>query len=150
VIINKIQHGAPIRIVLLKKLKWAMPTLLMCSMVFFTGCSNTGTTEKFIPSEIQAREALEAALQAWVDGKRPGEIEGAPMPVQAADSQWQAGKKLVAFQIVDQEPNEGPPLFSVCLTMQGNGQPMVVRYYVVGKDPLWVYREDDYKASKGM
>jgi hypothetical protein len=25
-----------------------------------------------------------------------------------------------------------------------------VRYYVVGVEPLWVYREDDYKAPAGM
>lgn len=99
---------------------------------------------------MQAREALEAALTAWVEGKKPGLIEGTPIPVQAIDSQWRSGKKLVSFQILAQEPSEGAPTFSVQLSISGKAQPVVVHYYVVGKDPLWVYSEDDFKASKGM
>jgi hypothetical protein len=43
------------------------------------------------------------------------------------------------------EPAQGPKVFSVRLTMQKPAGELVVRYYVVGKSPLWVYREDDYK-----
>ena len=119
------------------------------SMLALAGCSSN-SYDKFIPSEERARQALESALNAWQDGKEPGAIDGAPMPVQAVDSQWRAGKKLVSYEIVNQEPGEGPPVFTVNLTMQGNNKPLVVRYYVLGKDPLWVYREDDYKAPAGM
>jgi hypothetical protein len=144
------QTDHPSGIALLKKPGRAMLILSVCFLAVFTGCSSTGSTEKFIPTEMQAREALEAALNAWVEGKKPGQIEGTPIPVQAADSEWRSGKKLVSYQIIEQEQGEVPPVFSVRLSMFGKGQPVVVRYYVVGKDPLWVYREDDYKASKGM
>jgi hypothetical protein len=132
-----------------EKRGWVMPILAGCLLAVCAGCSSK-STDKFIPSETQAREALEAALTAWKDGKQPGLIEGTPIPVHAVDSQWQTGKKkLTAYEIVAQEPGEGPPLFSVSLTIQGSSQPTVVRYYVVGKDPLWVYREEDYNAPKG-
>jgi hypothetical protein len=147
---SRFHNGFLSGIALLKKPGWALPIFSVCLLAAFTGCSSTSTTDKFIPNEMQARAALEAALNAWVEGKKPEEIEGTPIPVQAADSQWRAGKKLVSFQIIEQIPGEVPPVFTVHLTMQGKSGPLIVRYYVVGKDPLWVYREDDFKASKGM
>ena len=89
-------------------------------------------------------------LAAWQEGKKPDQIEAASVPVQAVDSQWSAGKKLVAYEIIAQEPGEGPPVFSVRLTIQGGKEPSVVKYYVVGKEPLWVYSEEDYKTKRGM
>jgi hypothetical protein len=117
---------------------------------FCAGCANK-SYDKYIPSEDKARQALEASLNAWRDGKKPGPVEGAPMSVQAVDSEWLNGKKLQSYEIVGEEPSEGPRVFSVRLTLQRpSGQQATVRYYVVGKDPLWVYREADYKAPAGM
>jgi hypothetical protein len=112
------------------------------------GCS--ASNDKFVPTETKAREALEAALTAWRDGKTPDEIDGVPIKVQAAIALWRTGKKLTDFEIVAQEPGEGVPVFSVRLTIKGRAQPLVTRYYVAGKDPLWVYSEEDYKSSAGM
>jgi hypothetical protein len=119
-----------------------------CLLFVFAGCSNK-SEDRYIPSESKARPALEAALTAWQEGKQPGPIEGSPIPLQAVDSQWRSGKKLTAFEIIEQEPGDGPPVFSVRLTINGIKEPIVVRYYVVGKEPLWVYREDDYKNQAG-
>ncbi len=114
------------------------------------GCASKGY-DKYYPSEDKARQALEAALNAWRDGKKPGSVEGAPVPVQVVDSEWLHGKRLQSYEIVGEEPNEGPRVFSVRLTLQRPaGQQATVRYYVVGKDPLWVYREADYKGPAGM
>jgi hypothetical protein len=121
----------------------------MLLLIFCVGCS-TATNDKFIPTETKAREALEAALKAWKDGKKPEEIDFAPIKVQVADAQWQAGKKLIDFEIVSQEPDDGAPTYSVRLTIKGRAQPLLTRYYVVGKDPLWVYSEESYKAKSGM
>lgn len=119
-------------------------------LVVGTGCWNK-SYDKYIPSDDKARQALEAALSAWRDGKKPGPVEGAPMPVQVVDTKWQAGQKLKDFEILQDEPGDGPRVFSVRLTLQKPaGQKVVVRYVVLGKDPLWVYREDDYKAPAGM
>jgi hypothetical protein len=126
--------------------------LLACGLLLgvCVGCSKKGY-EKYIPSEDNARQALEAALNAWRDGKKPGPVEGAPMPVQVVDSEWQSGKKLKSYEIVGEESSDGPRVFSVRLTLQRPaGQETTIRYYVVGKEPLWVYRESDYKAPAGM
>jgi hypothetical protein len=114
------------------------------------GCSGR-SFDKYIPTEDRARQALEAALNAWQDGKKPGPVAGAPMPVQAVDSHWLAGQKISHYEILNEEPNEGPRVFAVRLTLEKPaGKQVAVRYFVVGKEPLWVYREDDYKAPAGM
>lgn len=114
------------------------------------GCSNKGY-DQYVPSQDKARQALEASLNAWRDGKKPGEVEGAPVVTQAVDSQWLKGEKISGYEILQEEPNEGPRVFSVQLTMQRPaGKQVTVRYFIVGKEPLWVYREDDYKAPAGM
>ena len=118
-------------------------------LVVSAGCSN-GSYNKYIPSDDKARQALEAALNAWQQGKKPGPIEGAPLAVEAVDSRWQAGQVLRSFEVLSEEKSEGPRIFSVRLTLQKPAKQQTVRYIVLGKDPLWVYREDDYKAPAGM
>jgi hypothetical protein len=114
------------------------------------GCSRS--YDRYIPSEDAARKALEAALDAWKGGQaKPGPVEGTSPPVQAVDSRWQAGQRLTGYEILEEEPSTGGPrVFSVRLTMPAPAAPATVRYYVVGRDPLWVYREDDYKLPAGM
>ena len=60
------------------------------------------------------------------------------------------GQKISRYEIVSEEPQDGLTFFSVRLTPKGRGAAKVVRYVVVGRDPLWVYREDDYKTKAGM
>ena len=119
-------------------------------LVAVAGCADR-SYDRYVPSEDRARQALEASLNAWRDGKKPGTVEGAPVPVQAVDSQWLYGQKITNYEILAEEPNEGPRVFSVRLTLQKPaGKQVTTRYFIVGKEPLWVYREDDYKAPAGM
>ena len=124
--------------------------VLSLSAAACAGCADKSYS-KYVPSEDKARKALEATLSAWRDGKRPGPIEGAPVAVQAVDSRWQYGERIAAYEILNEEANEGPRVFAVRLTMQRPaGKQVTTRYFVVGKEPLWIYREDDYKAPAGM
>ena len=45
---------------------------------------------------------------------------------------------------------DGQTFYSVKLTLKSPPREQVVRYVVVGRDPLWVYSEDDLKSNKGM
>src|SRR5690242_8781773 len=101
------------------------------------GCTDKNF-DKYVPSEDKARQALEATLSAWRDGKKPGPIEGAPVAVQAVDSRWQRGERIAGYEILNEESNDGPRLFSVRLMLQRPaGKQVTVRYFVVGKEPLW-------------
>jgi hypothetical protein len=123
-------------------------SLLPCVLLALTGCGRG--TERYIPPEQVSRRALEAALTAWQDGRPPGEVASGPPAVRVVDSKWTAGQKISKFEILDEDAGQVPVAFSVRLTPKGAGKEQVVRYVVVGRDPLWVYREDDYKSSTGM
>jgi len=120
------------------------------SLALCVGCSSGGSAsyESYIPSEDAAQRSLEAALTAWQDGQKPGKIQTASPAIQAVDSRWRAGEKLMGYEVLAAEPGEGPRCFSVRLRTSGGKQ--VVKYFVLGRDPVWVYREEDYARATGM
>ena len=113
------------------------------------GCSRN-SDKTYVPASATARDALTAALGAWQNGRRPGKIETAGAAVQAVDSQWQAGAKLRGFEILGEQPSEGPKQFSVRLSLDELAKDQEVRYVVVGRDPIWVVREEDYAQFRNM
>jgi hypothetical protein len=112
------------------------------------GCG--GGYEKYIPPEAASRKALETALDAWQSGKSPGVVASGSPSVAAVDTRWSAGQKLTSYQIVSEESVDGQKFYSVKLSLKNPAREEVVRYVVVGRDPLWVYSEDDLKSNKGM
>jgi hypothetical protein len=118
-------------------------------LVVTAGCGGKGY-DRYIPADDVARKALEAALTAWQNGRPPGQLDGASPTVTAVDSKWKSGKKLKTFEILKEETTDGPKCFSVRLTLKDSSTEQVVRYYVVGREPVWVYREDDFKGASGM
>ena len=116
------------------------------------GCAKT--TESYVPASEDAKSVLERALTAWKTGAAPGRIEPASsgqVPLEAVDTDWRAGRKLQAFEIVSEKPrSDGPRQFSVRLTIAGAAAPMEVTYYVVGQNPIWVFRDRDYMQTTTM
>lgn len=120
--------------------------LALCAL---SGCSNRSELD-ILPAEARARAALEKALTAWKNGQKAGKIDDGSPKIEVVDWVWQGGDKLAAFEIVQAEDKPGPRWFSVKLTLQDSPGPQQVRYAVLGLDPLWVYREEDYKKACGM
>ena len=105
----------------------------------------------FIPKEAKSREALTTALTAWKKGEKWEKIPAGESIIEVLDNKWRAGQQLADFQILEADPaGEGPQWFTVKLVMKKPAGELKVRYVVVGIDPLWVYREEDYKKSSGM
>jgi hypothetical protein len=119
-------------------------------LMLAAGCGNNGY-DKYVPPEETARDALEAALNSWKNGDRPGKITRGSVDIQVADTRWSAGQKLLGYEIVkEEESSEGPRWFTVKLTLPKPAGEQTVRYVVVGKNPLWVYTEETYKRPAGM
>ena len=119
--------------------------LLACA----SGCGRTRSHSDFLPAEDTARKALETALTAWQNGERVGKIDSASPTIQVVDSKWRAGQKLQGYQILRALPRDGPKHFVVRLTLKQPRAEQEARYVVLGLDPLWVYREEDYKQASG-
>lgn len=140
---------------MLKSCLWLPSCLvaIVCLAAFgLAGCAKTA--ESFVPAADDAQASVERALEAWKSGAAAGRIEpaaGGQVPLQAVDSDWLAGKQLTAFEIVAELPREeGPRRFSVRLTLAGVAAPIEATYYVVGQDPLWIFRDRDYMQTTTM
>jgi hypothetical protein len=112
------------------------------------GCG--GGQEKFLPSENVSRKTLETALTAWQNGQPMDKISSSSPTIQMADPRWQAGQQLNGYEIVKEENEGGHTFFSVKLKMKSQPREQMVRYVVVGKDPLWVLTEDNFNGKAGM
>jgi hypothetical protein len=124
--------------------------VLALTPVLLAACTSRNASD-FIPKEAQSREALNTALTAWKKGENWQKIPAGSSTIEVLDNKWRAGQQLADFQILEAEPaGDGPQWFTVKLVMKKPAGELKVRYVVVGIDPLWVYREEDYKKSSGM
>lgn len=115
------------------------------------GCGSSPSAS-YSPDASAAKEAVNAALSAWKAGSAMASIAlPAGGNVQPQDSDWKAGKKLISFTLGAEKPTtDGPTLIEAKLTLAGSNTPIDVVYHVVGRDPLWVFRDRDYQKATGM
>jgi hypothetical protein len=123
---------------------------LLLPCIVAVGCGSP-TEADYIPSEEVGKQALETALAAWQSGAPMALIENAgSKKIQPQDSDWKSGKKLASYSITQELPTtEGPKQFAVRLTLKGVPRPVETKYYVLGGDPLWVFRDGDYQRTSG-
>ena len=129
-----------------------VPLLLLAGgLVLSAGCQGRKKEGDFTPAPEKARQALEAGLSHLQNGNSPGTVPGTSPRVEIVDTKWKAGQ-LKAFEILGEDTPSAdssvPRFFKVRLTLAKG--PQEVRYVVVGIDPLWVYREEDYNSLSGM
>ncbi len=116
------------------------------------GCGSRSQSE-YVPASTQARSALEAALNAWKSGKPYETVADHKPPVQTFDARWQAGAKLESFEILkelDEPDKSAPKKFVVKEQLAGGKAGEESTFYVLGKDPLHVFREVDYFQASGL
>jgi hypothetical protein len=99
---------------------------------------------RYVPSEPVARRAVENALAAWRNGQAPGRLAGHTPAIQVIDTHRRPGQVLKEYEILGEVYQEGPRTFTVRLALDQPAETVNVRYCVVGIDPLWVFREEEY------
>ena len=112
------------------------------------GCGSD--TARYAPTMDVARKSLEAALTAWREGRPIGALEGDTPPVRVVESSWRSGVKLEAFQVLGEGDVDGRKEFTVRLTMKEPRGEKEARYIVHGRDPIWVYRGEDFARAMDM
>jgi hypothetical protein len=109
------------------------------------GCARQADTAKsFVPAPELSRAALEAVLSDWQAGLPPGQIDRLPVTVQVVDQHRKEGQELEEFEILGEAPGSAPCCFAVRLKLRRPEAEEKVRYVVVGINPLWVFRQEDY------
>lgn len=120
------------------------------SAAFAAGCG--ASSRAYAPTETAAREALEASLSAWQKGEKPARLASGTPPVQVSDFQWDSGQALESYKILAEEPDEGDATkrFSASLKLKTSKDETKTRYVVLGREPMLVYREEDYARLINM
>ncbi len=114
----------------------------------FAGCDSGNA--RYTPTSGDARASLEAALTAWRDGNSPSSIDVKP-PVRVIDSAWQGGQQIESFSIGDeQDSGDGTKQFLVKLVTKPKKGEEEVKFVVHGRDPVYVFREEDYIRTLNM
>jgi hypothetical protein len=111
----------------------------------FAGCGGQRGAERYAPAEDTARTALEAVLNAWQNGDPPGSITDVTPAVQVVDTLRRPGQQLQRYEILGPVPAEGHRRFAVRLFLENPHEEQKARFVVIGLDPLWVFRLEDFE-----
>jgi hypothetical protein len=117
---------------------------LVMTLALLTGCRSHHAATDYVPSEDKARAALTMVLNAWQAGNQATSIPDAKPRIEIADPQLKPGQTLSHFEILGEVPAEAPRCFLVHLELDNPSESRKVRYVVLGLDPLWVFRYEDY------
>jgi hypothetical protein len=110
------------------------------------GCSRQDPYARYIPDEHAAESALKAGLEAWKDGSAVGPVPATSKPqVIIVDSWRDKQRKLESYQILGEVPGNTPRCYAVRLNLTNPEAEERVRFVVLGIDPLWVYRYEDFQ-----
>jgi len=115
--------------------------ILWLGLFAVVGCSSP-SPEKFVPAANRAEHTLAMVLDAWKSGSTVDNIDG--ISVRISDTKRRQGQVLKAFEIIGELPSDSGRRFQVKLTLDKPTAEQRVQYLVVGIDPLWVFRQEDY------
>jgi hypothetical protein len=137
----------------MKSILWAGPSGPILLALALTSCGLPGCGSghgQFAPAGDSARSAVETVLTAWRDGKPVDQLLADP-PIRVVDSAWREGQKLESFQVLGEEAgDDGTRLVSVRLKPEKSKSEREAVYVVHGRNPMWVYLEDDYRRMLNM
>ena len=110
------------------------------------GCErHPSSFDRFIPEPSIARHSLNTALEAWL-AERPGkEPLGRNPKIQFVDRRRES-LRLTEFEVLGEVITEGARGFAVRLKFADSEEALITRYFVVGIDPLWVFRQEDFET----
>ena len=99
--------------------------------MLFIGCSSGDAPSYPLDKEL-ARSSVQKAMEAWVSGKTPKELQP---DIVIGDTAWENGKKLTSFEIVaDEETTDGSNLYIRVKRKLGSEESKVT--YIVGTTPV--------------
>jgi hypothetical protein len=110
-----------------------------------TGCGQRQTHEDYVPETGAARRAVEAALVDWQQGHAPGRIALEPAAIQVVDTRRKSNQTLESFEILGEVPAESTRCFAVQVTLANPAANERLRFCVIGIDPMWVFRLEDFE-----
>lgn len=107
------------------------------------GCGDR--TPNYTPSVSVAEAAVRRALDAWQAGESPGEIPNTQPVIHVVDVGRKPGQTLGGYRVLGETRGPSGRTFAVTLNLLNPPEDLKTQYIVVGIDPLWVFRQEDYE-----
>jgi hypothetical protein len=98
-----------------------------------------------MPGWEEARSSMVTVLSAWRDAPSPLPASFDTPSVMFIDKRRRPNQRLAAFEILGQTDVENARQFTVRLELEGEESPQLVKYNIVGREPVWVFRLEDYE-----
>lgn len=117
--------------------------LLIAIAMFVTGCS--GQSASYTPSSTVAETAVHRALEAWRSGLPAGEVPNSKPAIHVTDAGRKPGQTLTDYRILGEARGPSGRTFTVTLQLANPDEEVKTQYVVVGIDPLWVFRQEDFE-----
>jgi len=122
------------------------PIIWLMTAILIAGCEATpaGAPQLPVPDVGPARLALVATLDAWKSGRRIAGSIGSKPQIGIVDS-LRAERPLIGYEVLGvlSVVDKARP-FAVRLDLDEPRESVTVRYLVMGQDPLWVFRQEDF------
>ncbi len=113
--------------------------------VALIGCQARPPTQlNLVPDSTTAQWAVERALEFWKEGRPTGAVEPTEPRIQVVDSNREAEQRLVEYQILAQTSSSRNRTLSVRVRLENPAEESIVRFLVMGADPILVFRQEDY------
>lgn len=122
----------------------SLKALIAASIVLLHGCTGGDKTAEFTPSTSDAEAAITDAMNAWKAGIPPGPVPDTSPLVHLEDSYRKPDEQLKEFEILGEVPGDLRRCYAVNLVFDPPREEKA-RFVVVGIDPLWVFRMEDYQ-----
>jgi hypothetical protein len=110
-----------------------------------SGCEAPPEPIPIVPGSARGRQAIEAVMETWREGHPTGIIEPTLPRVQVVDTHRKPGQRLIGFEILSDSADSRVRTFSVRVALSEPEERAVVRFLVVGIDPILVFRQEDYE-----
>lgn len=99
----------------------------------------------YTPAVATAEDAVRRGLEAWKQGQPAGEVAGSKPAIHIVDVGRKPGQTLEGYRILGETSGSSGRTIAVSLQLANPAEQVKTRYIVVGIDPLWVFRQEDYE-----
>jgi hypothetical protein len=97
-----------------------------------------------------ARQAVESAMEEWRADPLADTTSATRQTMIFVDQQRGPGQQLREYAILGATEVDNCRRFVVRLALAKPDESMLAAYYVFGKDPIWVYRSEDFDMMMHM
>lgn len=108
-------------------------------------CGCVDHASKYTPSAAAAEAALRCALDAWKAGQPVGPVPDTKPVIHVTDGGRKTGQTLERYEVLGETRGTAGRTFVVQLHLANPEERLKARYVLVGIDPLWVFRQEDYE-----